>query len=260
MPAEVDGTAVAALGALLTVLTFSSGFVSVRLHGAYREALAERRQLEAKLVELASSSGPFPATAVELHHEDIRRSLKDQLAIPVVVFLVLFTVLGVAPAVFSGERAGLRWLDSRAPERFHALALLAAALVAVTMLTFLDYMLLRRLLRRALRASSVHKLLEVERLAWRVMRHKRRAWSSGGSKRCWRSHRPIATTVGDVSTGRRRQRLRISAGSSERSTACAIEPSGPSGGNAAEEEGAVICCHSAGELRRSSLRSRASRG
>jgi hypothetical protein len=115
MPAEVDGTAVAALGALLTVLTFSSGFVSVRLHGAYREALAERRQLEAKLVELASSSGPFPATAVELHHEDIRRSLKDQLAIPVVVFLVLFTVLGVALAVFSGERAGLRWLDSRAP-------------------------------------------------------------------------------------------------------------------------------------------------
>jgi uncharacterized protein (DUF2342 family) len=67
-------TPVAALSALLTVLTFVGGFVTVRLHGAYREAVAEERNLRAALAAREHTEA-FPEARLEAHYEDMQRAL-----------------------------------------------------------------------------------------------------------------------------------------------------------------------------------------
>jgi hypothetical protein len=164
-PSDIDSTAVAALSALLAVLTFVGGFVTVRLHGAYREAVTEQRNVTAALAEGEhTGSGFFPVARLEAHYQDMQRALNDLVAWPALVFVAVFTCAGVALAMVTGNQANLAWFDSDTPERFWGLALLAGGLVAVAALMFLDWWLLRRRLRKAFTASPVYRVLKVEKL------------------------------------------------------------------------------------------------
>lgn len=162
---EPDAAAVLVLAAIVTVLTFLSGFVSVRLHDAYREAAERQRQLGRQLI---TRTGTFPVTELEEDYEATRQSLPDALATPVLLVLVVFTILGIWLTVATKNAAHLPWFGTRALERRGALALLALALVAVTLLVGADYFRLRHRLGAAIDNSVVHKLLQVEAAVARV--------------------------------------------------------------------------------------------
>jgi hypothetical protein len=181
VPKEPDAAAVASLAAIVTVLTFLSAFVSVRLHGAYREALERKRQLDLQLV---SGRETFPASEMVDAYESVRQTLPETLATPVLGVLAVFTGLGIWLAVLTGRAAHLRWFDSRAPDRFYGLALLALALVAVTALVGADYMRLRRRLGSAIASSPVHQILRAEELIGTAWIDKQR-WHNASEATGW---------------------------------------------------------------------------
>jgi hypothetical protein len=154
------------------VLTFLSGFVSVRLHDAYRDAVA--RQLKIGLA-LVGRTGPFPVRELEEDYEEIRRSFSDAMATPVLVVLVVFTGLGIWLDVLTANAAHVGWLDRQNPEQFGALVLLGLPLVAVTLLVGADYLRLRRRLGKALDTSPVGQLLLAESAVAKAWAAKR-AW------------------------------------------------------------------------------------
>jgi hypothetical protein len=184
MPSEPDGAAVAVLAAVLTVLTFLSGFVSIRLHDAYREALERQRQLD---LQLNSGRGEFPVSELENAYKNVQRTLPDTLATPVLAVLVVFTALGIYLAVLTARAANIRWFDNRAPERFYSLALLALALVAVTALVSVDYVRLRWRLRSARTESAVHQILRAEELIGTVWQDMQR-WEIASRESSWATY------------------------------------------------------------------------
>jgi hypothetical protein len=167
---EPDAAAVITLAALVTVLTFLSGFVSVRLHDAYRDAVERRRQLEAQLI---TGHGVFPEWELEDDFEATRGAIGDALATPVLVVLVAFTIVGLLLDVATVQAAHLHWFDLRALERSGALWLLALALVVVTSLVVADYVRLRRRLGTAVDESPVRAVLRAEASVGRVWTAKR---------------------------------------------------------------------------------------
>ncbi len=175
MTASVDTTAVPALGALLALVTFSSGFLSGRLHTAYREAVAATRRLDAELIELRQSpkkhpKGPkrFPGAQVQFQYDDIKNALQTQLARPMLVLLVVVTSLGVALMWLVADRShlGLHSVVTLKSVRFVELGLLELGLLAVTGLTAHDYRSLTKRLKLMREISIALKLLELERWTW----------------------------------------------------------------------------------------------
>ena len=203
MPGEPDAAAVTALAAIVTVLTFLSGFVSVRLHGAFRDAVEWQRQLD---VRLTSGNGTFPADEMEDAFKSVRRALPDTLATPVLAVLATFGALGIWLAVLTARSAHLRWFDHRAPERFGALVLLSLALVAVTGLIGADYVRLRLRLRSAIADSPVYQMLRAEDIIGAVWTQKlslrgtqlRRDYSTWALGRLRYERETTETTLADL--------------------------------------------------------------
>jgi hypothetical protein len=156
---EPDAAAVVTLGAIFVVLTFLSGFLSDRLHGAYRDAVDRQRQLGSELVTRSSLTA-----SLEEDYESIRWSLADALATPVLVVLAGLAVVGIWLDLCTWRAAHLRWLDYRTL----TLGLLALGLFAVASLGFADYWRLRRRLGAAIDKSPVHRLLLAEASITRV--------------------------------------------------------------------------------------------
>jgi hypothetical protein len=107
-PGEPDADAVVTMAALVAALTFLSGFVSARLHDAYRDGADRRRQLETQIL---TGQGDFPEPLLVDDYEATRGSVRETLATPVLVALVILMIAGVLLDVITGRAAHMRWID-----------------------------------------------------------------------------------------------------------------------------------------------------
>src|SRR5215510_3047328 len=148
---ELDSAAVAALGALLTVLVFLNGFVSVRLHAFHDRTLDRLRALDE-----STSARTLPHARLEEQARRLRGELlpplsREALGASVLIFatFVVLSVLTVADA----ERPVQQW----------AVWLMVFAAALVTAVTLRDYQGLTRDLRTRLDALPLSVLGEAER-------------------------------------------------------------------------------------------------
>jgi hypothetical protein len=166
---------VSALGGILALLTFNNGFVSARLHTAYREAAREQRTIDRDLAsgpDKANGTTRLPLVQLESQYEDVRNALRETLAGPVLVLVWLATVGGVILAELTRRHANLKPVDRTHPEQSWALLILALALIAVTVLTTADYFRLRARLRHLGEDSLVGDIIGSERQLFRAFRLK----------------------------------------------------------------------------------------
>jgi hypothetical protein len=148
---ELDSAAVAALGALLTVLVFLNGFVSVRLHAFHERTLDRLRALDE-----STATRALPRVRLEEQARRLRGELLPPLSRGALVasglILASFVLLAVL-TVADAERSVQQW----------AIWLMVFAAVLVMAITTRDYYGLRRDLAQRLDDLPVSRLGEAER-------------------------------------------------------------------------------------------------
>ncbi len=147
---ELDSAAVAALGALLTVLVFLNGFVSVRLHAFHERTVDRLRALDE-----STSARLLPHARIEERARRLRGELSpphsgEALAASGLI-LVSFVVLALL-TVADAERPVQRW----------AIWLLVFAAAVVMVATVLDFLGLERDLAKRLDELPLSRLGKAE--------------------------------------------------------------------------------------------------
>jgi hypothetical protein len=155
---ELDSAAVAALGALLTVLVFLNGFVSVRLHAFHDRTLERLRALDESTSGRTLPHARLAEQARRLGDELLPPLSREALGASVLIFatFLLLSLLTVADA----ERAVQEW----------AVWLMVFAAALVTAVTLRDYQGLTRDLRARLDALPISVLGDAERRMCRAER------------------------------------------------------------------------------------------
>ena len=148
---ELDSAAVAALGALLTVLVFLNGFVSVRLHAFHERTLDRVRALDESTSARALPHARIEAQARQLRGELLPPLSREALGASALI-MASFVVLALL-TVADAERPVQRW----------AIWLLVFAALVVMAVTVLDYLGLERDLAKRLDALPLSRLGDAER-------------------------------------------------------------------------------------------------
>ncbi|MEU8028006.1 hypothetical protein AB0C13_05135 [Streptomyces sp. NPDC049099] len=168
IPGKPEPAVTSTLGALLTALTFTAAFISVRLHAVVREASKEQRELDRWLLD-RDEAKPLRLDPLETHYNTIRNSLKDALGGPAISAVATLMTLGIGLSLTALFHSESTWRD----ETFWALTLVSVAFFAIAGLTAVDFFYLRRRLARVLENSIVHKILSVEGLMDQAVKAKR---------------------------------------------------------------------------------------
>jgi hypothetical protein len=148
---EIDSAAVAALGALLTVLVFLNGFVSVRLHAFHERTLDRMRALDE-----STSTRAVPYARMEAQARQLRNELLPPLS---------REALGASALILAsfGLLALLTLADAERPVQQWAIWLMVFAAVVVMVVTVRDYQGLRQDLAKRLDDLPVSRLGDAER-------------------------------------------------------------------------------------------------